>query len=173
MFDFRIKVNLRVFLPFGEQCHILKWISFSYFPNVFVPFPNWNVQFLFYRLEVHFSPHVSLKSDRGELLQEGDPVRFICTAVANPNQVMSAGRNIFIAGQAKNETLTFILWFLSSLDELCLVHWRQACRNPPRWLGCWTVVGKRWKTSTQPGHSMWGHQPHREVRKVYCVEHRM
>jgi hypothetical protein len=39
------------------------------------------------RLEVHYAPHVSLTSDRGDLLQEGDPVRFVCSAVANPAQV--------------------------------------------------------------------------------------
>jgi len=42
------------------------------------------------RLEVHFAPHVSLTSDRGELLQEGDPVRFVCSATANPAQVTYA-----------------------------------------------------------------------------------
>ena len=48
------------------------------------------------RLEVHFAPHVTLESDRGELLQEGDPVRFVCSATANPAQVSYAW---FIGGK--------------------------------------------------------------------------
>ena len=39
---------------------------------------------------------MTLESDRGELLQEGDPVRFVCSATANPAQLSYAW---FIGGK--------------------------------------------------------------------------
>lgn len=56
--------------------------SFLKTRSKFLPFVRFSI-----RLEVHFAPHVSLTSDRGELLQEGDPVRFVCSASANPAQM--------------------------------------------------------------------------------------
>ena len=45
---------------------------------------------LVFRLQVHYPPHVSLSSDKGELLEEGERVRFSCEASANPSQLSYA-----------------------------------------------------------------------------------
>ena len=47
--------------------------------------------FLFsFRLQVHYPPHVTLKSNKGDLLEEGERVRFSCSASANPSQLSYA-----------------------------------------------------------------------------------
>ena len=62
---------------------------------------------IFCRLQVHYPPHVTLTSDKGELLEEGDRVRFSCSASANPAQVSYAwyvgGRRVADAPDASTE----------------------------------------------------------------------
>ena len=59
------------------------------------------------RLQVHYPPHVTLTSDKGELLEEGERVRFSCSASANPSQVSYAwyvgGRRVADAPDASTE----------------------------------------------------------------------
>jgi len=59
------------------------------------------------RLQVHYPPHVSLSSDKGELLEEGERVRFSCEASANPSQLSYAwyigGRRVADAPDASTE----------------------------------------------------------------------
>ena len=43
-----------------------------------------------FRLQVHYPPHVTLKSNKGDLLEEGERVRFSCSASANPSQLSYA-----------------------------------------------------------------------------------
>ena len=61
----------------------------------------------FCRLQVHYPPHVTLTSDKGELLEEGSRVRFSCSASANPSQVSYAwyvgGRRVADAPDASTE----------------------------------------------------------------------
>ena len=63
--------------------------------------------YIFFRLQVHYPPHVTLTSDKGELLEEGDRVRFSCSASANPAQVSYAwyvgGRRVADAPDASTE----------------------------------------------------------------------
>ena len=62
---------------------------------------------VFCRLQVHYPPHVTLTSDKGELLEEGSRVRFSCSASANPSQVSYAwyvgGRRVADAPDASTE----------------------------------------------------------------------
>ena len=42
------------------------------------------------RLQVHYPPHVTLKSDQPDFVTEGTRVRYSCEAHANPSQVAYA-----------------------------------------------------------------------------------
>ena len=63
--------------------------------------------FIFSRLQVHYPPHVTLTSDKGDLLEEGERVRFRCEASANPDQLSYAwyiaGRRVAEAPDASTE----------------------------------------------------------------------
>ena len=68
---------------------------------------TWCFSFPPFRLQVHYPPHVTLKSDKGDLLEEGERVRFSCSASANPSQVSYAwyvgGRRVADAPDASTE----------------------------------------------------------------------
>lgn len=49
-----------------------------------------SISFFSFRLQVHYPPHVTLKSNKGDLLEEGERVRFSCSASANPSQLSYA-----------------------------------------------------------------------------------
>ena len=76
----------------------------------------------FFRLQVHYPPHVTLTSDKGDLLEEGERVRFRCEASANPAQLSYAwyiaGRRVAEAPDASTELVLGKLYFRGLIRNL-------------------------------------------------------